>query len=92
MGTSYCALFLFMTQDIVPEAIKDTPMQPSCQLTSLREIFSLKNLFTLYIHRFEIFFQHKELVTQCTGSAEVRHTAGIRFVANLYAAALRLLK
>jgi hypothetical protein len=32
MGTSYCALFFFMTQDIVPEETKDTPLQPLCQI------------------------------------------------------------
>jgi hypothetical protein len=31
-GTTYCALFLAKTQDIVSAVLKDTPMPLSCQM------------------------------------------------------------
>jgi hypothetical protein len=83
MGTTYCALFIFMTQDIVPAVVKDTPLKRLCQmLTAPGLICSITDLFIV----FHAVIAHQlclEGSLLFTGDSEMRLNAGFRFVANV---------
>ena len=83
MDTAYCALFIFMTQDIVPAVVKDTPLKRLCQmLTAPGLICSIIDLIVV----FQAVIVHQMYLGGSllfTGDAEMRLDTGFRFVANI---------
>jgi hypothetical protein len=92
MGTSYCALFFFMTQDIVSAGIKDTPMTPPCQLTPKTAGFDCKSCFSELFHIDMKHMHSCQFTSKHEPGAGNRQITGFRFVANPGAGALPLLK
>jgi len=82
MGTSYCALFIFRTQDIVPTGTEDTPVVPCCQMGLRWGRDQLKCYFLFYYHLVKYLLLVLKKFSNRGLIAEIRLNTGIRFVAN----------
>ena len=83
MDTAYCALFIFMTQDIVPAVVKDTPLKRLCQMLTAPGLFCLIIVLFYIFHAVIVHHMYLEGSPYFTGDPEMRLDTGFRFVANV---------